>query len=56
MATQILNKFHRHVLDGQISHDLDYKKFTLVKRKNNTLLWIWLVMEVRSDAVKSNIT
>ena len=23
--------------------------------KNNTQLWMWLVMEVKSDAVKSNI-
>ena len=25
------------------------------KRKNNTQLWMWQVMEARSDAVKSNI-
>ena len=25
------------------------------KSKNNTQLWKWLVMEARSDAVKSNI-
>ena len=25
------------------------------QNKNNTQLWIWLVMEVNSDAVKSNI-
>ena len=25
------------------------------KQKNTTLLWMWLVMEARSDAVKSNI-
>ena len=25
------------------------------QRKNNTQLWMWLVMEARSDAVKSNI-
>ena len=24
-------------------------------KKNNTQLWMWLVMEVKSDAVKSNI-
>ena len=24
--------------------------------KNNTQLWMWLVLEARSDAVKSNIT
>ena len=24
-------------------------------KQNNTQLWVWLVMEVKSDAVKSNI-
>ena len=24
-------------------------------KQNNTQLWLWLVMEVKSDAVKSNI-
>ena len=23
--------------------------------KNNTQLWVWLVMEVKSDAVKNNV-
>ena len=25
------------------------------KQKKNTQLWMWLVMEVKSDAIKSNI-
>ena len=52
MAIQILNRFHRHGLHGQICHDSDYKTLTLVKGKNNTLLWMWLVIEARFDAVK----
>ena len=31
------------------------KMKTWNQRKNNTQLWMWLVMEVKSNAVKNNI-
>ena len=31
------------------------KKEGMEPKQNNTRLWMWLVMEARSDAVKSNI-
>ena len=36
---------------------MDYLSLTQwsMQSKNNTQLWMWLVMEVKSDAVKNNI-
>ena len=39
-------------ISGEITPE---RKKRQSKSKNNTQLWMWLVMEVKSNAVKSNI-
>ena len=37
---------------GEMTPEITKKKY---ESENNTQLWMWLVMEVKSDAVKSSI-
>ena len=53
------DKFPRSV-DAQYANEEEYrnsfkKMKSLSQSKDNAQLWMWLVMEVKSDAIKNNI-
>ena len=39
-------------ISGEITPE---RRKSQIQSKNNTQLWMWLVVEVKSDAVKNNI-
>ena len=44
-----------HYATGEEWRNNSRKKEEKESKQNNTQLWMWLVMEVKSDAAKSNI-
>ena len=50
-----LHKLGAQYATGEEWRNNSRKKEEMEPKQNNTQLWMWLVMEVKSDAAKTNI-